>query len=146
MCFAQSDFSPYLDIVTDELNLLYWEGVPVQRAGCHDTFSCRAMVLNIISDYRGIPEIFRVAQSPAFNGACYICKQEGWRMTEESNKTIYPGKRKTSVVSFSFHPTHIPMGAGHQNAHCRVLEMAASRQQGPSAKMLPPQCQSRRPP
>ncbi|CAL8465844.1 g5380 [Coccomyxa elongata] len=28
-----SDFFPYLDIVTDELNFLYWEGVPVRRAG-----------------------------------------------------------------------------------------------------------------
>lgn len=87
----QTDFAPYLDILTDELNWLYWEGVPVYRAGSNETFNCRAMILKIISDYRGIPEIFRVAQSPAFVGACYMCKQEGKRMADDSTKCIYPG-------------------------------------------------------
>ena len=64
----------------------------MRRAGCDDTFCCRAMLLKIISDYRGIPELFRVTTSPAFVGACYICKQLGIRMHADSTKVIYPGE------------------------------------------------------
>ena len=88
--FLQSDFSPFLDILTDELDLLYWIGVEVkQQSGT--PFTCRAMLLSIITDYRGLPELFRLAQSPAFVGACYKCEQAGFRMAEGSGKVIYPG-------------------------------------------------------
>ncbi len=92
---VQSDFSPYLDILTDELEQLYWEGVEV-RDSSGICFICRAMLLNIVTDYRGMPELFRLAQSPAFIGACYKCEQVGRRMAEGSTKTIYPGEIKAS--------------------------------------------------
>jgi len=85
----QVDFAPYLDILADELDLLYWDGVEIVHASTKETFTCRAMLLSIVTDYRGMPEIFRTAQSPAFIGACYVCGVEGWRM---ATKTCYSGK------------------------------------------------------
>jgi hypothetical protein len=97
---AQSDFSPFLDILTDELDQLYWEGIEVKERS-RVPFICRAMLLSIITDYRGMPELFRLAQSPAFVGACYKCEQVGSRMAEGSAKTIYPGDHKLDALTES---------------------------------------------
>ena len=91
MMRMQSDFSLYLDIVTDDLDQLYWEGVEVKAGGTREAFGCHAMLWSIISDYRGKPEMFRVAQAPAYVGACYVCQQIGFRMCEGTTKCIYPG-------------------------------------------------------
>jgi hypothetical protein len=95
---TQSDFSPYLDIVTDELDCLYWEGIEVKAANTEEVFNCHAMLLSLITDYRGKPELFRVAQSPAFVGACYICEQIGIRMCEGTTKCIYPGECNSAIL------------------------------------------------
>ena len=95
---VQSDFSPFLDILTDELDQLYWEGVRVnERSGT--SFVCHAMLLSIVTDYRGLPELFRLAQSPAHVGACYKCNQAGCRMAGGSSKTIYSGKDWCDAVA-----------------------------------------------
>ena len=94
----QSDFSPFLDILTDELDQLYWEGLEV-KLPTGASFICHAMLLSIVTDYRGMPEMFRLAQSPAFIGACYKCEQVGRRMAEGSAKTIYPGKYNAHVLA-----------------------------------------------
>ena len=94
---VQADFSPFLDILTNELDLLYWEGIEVQeQSGAH--FICRAMLLCIITDYRGLPELFRLTGSPAFVGACYKCTIVGFRMADGSTKTIYPGDHDAHEV------------------------------------------------
>lgn len=85
----QDDFAPYLDILTDELQYLYWEGIPVHRHGAMEAQLYRAMLLSVISDYRGYPELFRITQSPALVGACYICEVLGIRAF--GRKTIYAG-------------------------------------------------------
>ena len=85
---VQSDFSPFLDVLTDELDQLYWEGLEV-KVPSGTSFICHAMLLSIVTDYRGMPEMFRLAQSPTFVGACYKCEQVGRRMAEGSAKTIY---------------------------------------------------------
>ena len=79
---------PYLDILTDELNYLYWEGISVHRHGSPEAQLYKAMLLSVVSDYRGYPELFRITQSPALVGACYICEQAGTRL---GGKTIYAG-------------------------------------------------------
>ena len=91
-CIMQVDFSPYVDILTDELDLLYWEGVDVVNAATDEHFACHAMLLNIVTDYRGMPELFRTAQAPAYVGACYVCGVEGWRMVGNVSKTCYSGE------------------------------------------------------
>ena len=88
----QVDFTPYTDIVADELDLLYWEGVDVVNAATNERFTCRAMLQNAVTEYRGMPELFRTAQTPAFVGACYICGVEGWRMVSNITKTCYSGR------------------------------------------------------
>jgi hypothetical protein len=86
------DFTPYLDIVADELDLLYWDGVEVTHAITNERFTCRAMLQSIVTDYRGMPELFRTTQAPAFIGACYVCAVEGWRMATNVTKTCYSGE------------------------------------------------------
>ena len=109
------DFTPYLDILADELNMLYLNGVKVVHATTSETFMCRAMLLTIVTDYRGMAEIFRITQSPALIGACYICGVEGWRM---ATKTCYSGEHShrhdvlhmgmcTCVYSFRCLVTHV---------------------------------------
>ena len=88
----QVDFTPYTDIVADELDLLYWEGVDVVNAATNERFTCRAMLQNAVTEYRGMPELFRTAQTPAFVGACYICGVEGWRMVSNITKTCSSGR------------------------------------------------------
>jgi hypothetical protein len=92
--WSQKDFQPYLDICTDELEHLYWYGcyVPATNASSSlaatASWTYRAKLLSAISDYRGYPELFNVAQAPALKGACYKCEQGGTRL---GSKTIYPG-------------------------------------------------------
>lgn len=142
------DFAPYLDILADELDLLYWDGVEVVHATTNETFICRAMLLSIVTDYRGMPEIFRVAQSPAFVGACYVCGVEGWRV---ASKTCYSGQHRHACSSCSVSTfQHLCCLVGYRECRprqafyraqcqlltCRVLEMAPGEQCRVAGQML----------
>ena len=98
----QIDFTPYVDIVTDELDLLYWDGVDVVNAATDERFTCHVMLLNIVTDYRGMPELFRTAQAPAYIGACYVCGVEGWRMDGNVSKTCYSGECNCSQSNWTW--------------------------------------------
>ena len=92
---AQVDLQPYLDIVTDELEWLYYEGVNVSDGAGNET-ALKAMLLSIVSDYRGLPKLFRLAQSPALRGACYVCKQKGVKL---GSSTVQPGPVEDDCMS-----------------------------------------------
>ena len=85
---------------------------------------------NIVTDYNGMPEIFRTEQAPAFFEACGVCGISGWRM---ATKTPYSGE----------HPKggrHMckPGNGGHQSLPhtCRFLEMAPRQQCKRATEML----------
>ena len=92
---AQVDLQPYLDIITDELEWLYYEGVNVSDGAGNET-ALKAMLLSIVSDYRGLPKLFRLSQSPALRGACYICKQKGIKL---GSSTAQPGPVENDCMS-----------------------------------------------
>ena len=87
--YVQVDLQPYLDIVTDELEWLYYEGVdvPDPSTGSDATFCCKAMLMSVVSDYRGFPKLFRLSQSPALNGGCYIYEQKGIKLGLKKKQT-----------------------------------------------------------
>ena len=87
MFLIQVDLQPYLDIVIDELEWLYYEGVDVPDLCSGATSCCKAMLLNVVSDYRGFPKLFRLSQSPALNGACYVCEQKGIKLGLKKKQT-----------------------------------------------------------
>lgn len=112
----QDDFAPYLDILTDELQDLYWGGISALRDGELEVGLVKAMLLSVISDYRGYPELFRITQSPALVGACYKCNQPGTR-TSFGRKTIYAGETIASAVP----PKPAIQSAFMQYSFCRLL-------------------------
>ena len=94
----QADFAPFTDILTDELDQLYWEGVEVkEHSGV--SFTCRAMLLSVVSDYRRMPEFSSFTHPPAHVGACYECEQGGCRMADGTKKTIYSGEQHHDALA-----------------------------------------------
>jgi hypothetical protein len=78
-----------------------WEGVLVHDAVAQSDFRLRAMVLLFTGDYRGLPHVTSMMQSPALNGACIQCKQTGERI-EALGTTVYLGAHRWLPAD---HPT-----------------------------------------
>lgn len=86
-----TSISPCLDPLIDELLYLYYIGIQVPdftRPRC-ESFILRVGVVKVTADYRGLPKIYLLGQSPSVHG-CFYCKNEGKRI-KEFKKTIYPG-------------------------------------------------------
>ena len=78
----------------DELRYLYYVGLELEDPTEHQckAFNMRAGVVKVTADYRGLPKIYLLGQSPSVHG-CFYCKNMGLKI-KEFKKTIYPGAWK----------------------------------------------------
>ena len=121
---APSDLQPILEVIVDDLMYLYYNGLRVEDASDGakglQAAHCRAMLINVISDYRGYPKLFRYTQSPAFVGGCYMCGIRGFRYPP-GKKTIYGryyrwlprgavGRIAAAALRFGVPPSKVVLG------------------------------------
>lgn len=78
-----------LAIAVDELLHLDRTGARVYDSWTRTSFMCRARLLQMIGDYRGLMKLLKIPQSPALV-ACPKCWNMGFK-TCARGKTIYPG-------------------------------------------------------
>ncbi|GAX86177.1 hypothetical protein CEUSTIGMA_g13590.t1, partial [Chlamydomonas eustigma] len=104
------NFHSFLEPLVDELGYAWESGIEVQfnlpkqsqpqgeqqhggAAGGSDTFEAvhdlaRVMCCHIMGDYRGLPDVLSMIQSPSPNG-CFYCKLQGFLI--HTGKCLYPG-------------------------------------------------------
>jgi hypothetical protein len=90
---------PFLEILCDELLMLYWYGAPVSIPAVPGPGPstnqtevpavCRAMLISFLGDYPAQTATANTASQPAINGACYCCTVPGLRGPGNTT-TIYP--------------------------------------------------------
>jgi hypothetical protein len=89
---ASADMQPTLEIVVDELNSLYREGIHVHDAHLNDDIKVHAMLLDVRSDFPGTSKMFRYTAGGAYVASCYECEQLG--IGHGSSKRVYTGAWK----------------------------------------------------
>ncbi|KAG1656593.1 hypothetical protein FOA52_006628 [Chlamydomonas sp. UWO 241] len=140
-----ADFQPFMEILVDELLMLYWFGAPVTipadvgpapHAGAgpaphamavptinHTAAMCRAMVISALGDYPAQTATENMASQPAHQGACYKCTVPGLR-GPCSNCTIYPFA-STDTILFGRAGSAPPPIVCKNNEYCMNAARAA---------------------
>lgn len=86
------DFQPVLDIIADELNFLYQDGLLVQDSANpgQPQHRTRVKLFGLVADYKAIGPLLRGRRSMAHHHSCYKCHQEG--ISIDGKPSIFPGK------------------------------------------------------
>jgi Transposase family tnp2 len=89
------DPNSLMEVLIDELDVLYKHGIMVWDAHKKEWFRFRAKLLSFISDYRGLQKYLHIGGSPGYYG-CFKCWLHGVHL---GGKMVYPG-----------HASYLPKG------------------------------------
>jgi hypothetical protein len=86
---TKQDIIPYFKLLCDELDFLQEHGIQIKdSSNNNETFVCKARILHIISDLRGLEKVLDQPPVPS-TYACMKCWVRGDKY--KSGKTHYPG-------------------------------------------------------
>jgi len=81
-------FDGFLMPLVRELQFLQKTGIRVFDAYENKRVTVKALLVGVVNDLRGLPKVALNKQTPALNGACHRCHQEGCRL---GCRTLYAG-------------------------------------------------------